>query len=80
MPHAAQSSKPNHPDNAPLNLVFYIEGKCGQVLDTFNNQYLAVKEYICHYRALRVADAKLVMVRNGIRYSCNPSGTPADYQ
>jgi hypothetical protein len=67
------------PINTPIEVVYMITGKCGQILDTFTTQSKAVKEFICHYRLHKVEDARLIMIKYGKQYVLNPTGTVADY-
>jgi len=64
----------------PLDEVYFIEGKCGKILDILFSRGAAIKEFICHYKALKVEDAKLILIKHGLRFTLNPTGSVADYK
>ena len=58
---------------------YWLEGKCGQVLDIIYKRSDAIYMYLI--AVSRGADGiKLIYLRNGIRYRVIPNGTLADYK
>lgn len=58
--------------------VYLIRAKCAQVLETTDSRQKAIKMFLTEYKGI-VAGAYLQVRRGGKLYSCNPTGTAADY-